>query len=718
MQNAGKTFSESWHRVAGLRLSLRPTVKVRKQTFRGETWYVLHDSFNNQFFRLRPEAHDFVIRLGPDRSVEDLWLDCLNRNPDEAPGQEDVIQLLTQLYFANLLYFEVPGDSAVLFERYRKRRQREIRGKLLSIMFVRIPLIDPDWVLKKLMPLFRLIISPFGIVVWLAAVAGAGKLVIDNFDRVTDQVQGILAPDNLFLLYAGLVIIKSLHEFGHAAVCRRYGGEVHTMGVMLLVFTPLPYMDATSSWSFRSRWQRMLVGAAGMISEIFVAALATFLWINTGPGTLHSLAYNMMLIASVSTILFNANPLLRFDGYYILSDLLDIPNLHSRAKGHLRHLVERYAFGYKDSHSPAEHGKEAFWLTIFGVLSGIYRVVIFSGIILFVADKFLLVGLLMALMGVFSWFIMPLFKFITYLAASPRLSRTRGRAVALTVCFFAALTSLLAVIPFPNRFRAPGVLEALEYVRVVNDAPGYVSRVLVSSGMQVQAGTPLVELADRELEIEIEATRAQQRETLMMHRKAMREQRADLEPLGKRLETIDARLRDLEKQKADLITKARQDGVWVAPDIDHRVGSWLTRGSVIGSIVNHDVFRFSAAVSQEEAAELFTGRIKKAEVRILGQADKNLDVVKLLFIPFQQEKLPSAALGWRGGGDLPVAVTDETGLQAAEPFFQIYATVNHVPGAVLLQGRSGSLRFSLNPRPLLLQWGHKLRQLLQGRYGL
>ncbi|MBN2061245.1 MAG: M50 family metallopeptidase, partial [Deltaproteobacteria bacterium] len=327
MQKSAKTFSESWHRVANLKVSLRPTVSVRKQMFRGEIWYVLQDPFNNQFFRLRPEAHDFVINLRPDRTVEQVWMDCLDRHPDEAPGQEDVIQLLTQLYFANLLYFERAADSGKMFERYRKRRQREIRSKLLSIMFVRIPLLDPDRMLKLLMPLFRIIISPLGAIIWVLVVAVAGKLVIDRFDMATDQVQGILAPDNLFLMYLGLVIIKSLHEFGHAVVCKRFGGEVHIMGVMLLVFTPLPYMDATSSWAFRSRWRRAFVGAAGMITEVFVAALAAFLWAYTGPGTLHSLAYNMMFIASVSTILFNGNPLLRFDGYYILSDLLDIPNL-------------------------------------------------------------------------------------------------------------------------------------------------------------------------------------------------------------------------------------------------------------------------------------------------------------------------------------------------------------------------------------------------------
>ena len=716
MQKPGKTFSESWHRVAGLKVSLRPTVNVKKQFFRGEKWYVLHDPFNNQFFRLRPEAHEFVVGLRPDRTVEEVWEECLNRHPDGAPGQEDVIQLLTQLHFANLLYFEMPADSAKLFERYKKRRRREIQSKLLSIMFVRIPLLDPENLLRRIMPVLKYLVTPVGAILWLSVVIAAGKLVLDRFDAATDQAQGILAPDNLFLLYVGLVVIKGLHEFGHAIVCKRFGGEVHTMGLMLLVFTPLPYMDATSSWSFRSRWHRALVGAAGMIVEVFVAALAAFLWAYTGPGTLHNLAYNMMFIASVSTLLFNGNPLLRFDGYYILSDLLDIPNLHTRARRHLRHLVERYVFGYKDSSSPSQGLKEAFWLSVFGVLSGIYRVVVFTGIILFVADKFLLAGLMMAGMCVISWVMVPLFKFVLYLASSQRLARTRVRAIAISIGFFALLTSFLAIMPFPNRFRAPGVMEAVQYVRTVNDAPGYVKAVLVPSGREIRAGTPLIKLSDRELDIEIEATMAQREETLHMQRRALHMQTADLKPIRKRLETIETRLKDLRAQRAALTVRARQSGVWVAPRVKEMVGSWIPRGSAIGEIVDHGAFRFSAVVSQDEAADLFVGQIRKAEVRLYGQGGKNVDVADYQIIPFQHEKLPSAALGWFGGGEVPVSVTDETGLQAAEPFFQIYANVRPIPGVAILHGRSGKLRFTMNPKPLLFQWGHKIRQLLQKRY--
>ena len=625
MNQLASTFSESWYRVSGLRVSLHPTVKVRKQVFRGETWYVLRDPFNNQYFRLRPEAHDFIARLRPDRTVGEVWEECLDRHPDHAPGQEDVIRLLTQLYFANLLHSQKPADSNKLFERYQRRRQREIQSKLLSIMFIRIPLLDPDNFLKKFLPLFRYLISPFGAMVWLLTVAAAIKLVVDRFEQATNQFQGILSPDNLFLMYIGLVLIKTLHEFGHAVICRRFGGEVHTMGLMLLVFTPLPYMDATSSWSFRSRWQRALVGGAGMITEIFVAALATFLWANTGPGAMHSLAYNMMLIASVSTVLFNINPLLRFDGYYILSDLLDIPNLHTRSRKHLRHLVERYVFGYQSSTSPTERFKEAFWLSVFGVLSGIYRVVVFTGIILFVADKFLLVGLLMAGICLISWGVVPLFRLAAYLSSSPRLARTRGRAVLITICFFALILSLFAVIPFPNRFRAPGVLASDQYTKVINEVPGYVKGVLVRSGEQVRTGTPLIALSDQEVETEIDITLAQREETRAMRLRALRRQAADIEPIERRMASVEAKLANLHMRRSALVVRARQGGIWVSPNLQDMVGAWVQRGSVLGEIVNPDAFHFTTVVSQEKAAELFTGKIGKLEARIYGQGGKKPD---------------------------------------------------------------------------------------------
>ena len=721
MTGNSRTFSEAWHRVADLRVSLRHAVSMRKQLFRGETWYLLQDPFNNQFFRIGPEAHEFVVRLRSDRTVAEVWEECLARNPEGAPGQEDVIELLAQLHHANLLFCDLPADGSKLFERYQRRRQRETRSRFFSLMFFRIPLFDPDRLLRHCIPLTRLLTGRCAAVVWLLTVLFAVKTVIEGFPRIGAEAQTLLAFDNLFLLYLGMVLIKVLHELGHTLVCKRFGGEVHTVGVMLIVFAPLPYMDATSSWAFRSRWQRILVASSGMLFEFFAAACAAFVWAHTGPGAVHGLAFNMMIIASVSTLLFNFNPLLRFDGYYILADLLEMPNLQPRSLAQLKHLAGRYLFGEREAEGPAESRKEAFWLTTYGIASGLYRVVVYGGIILYVADKFLLVGLLMALVCGVTWGILPVLRFFRYLATSPKLDRNRRRAVAVMVVMISVSLAFVAFVPLPNRFSAPGVVEATDLSRIVNGAPGQVIEVLAANGSQVTPGTPLVRLANRELELEMTVVNAQRDEVLALQLQSFTmhgdSARAMLE---KRLATLDGRLRKLELERESLLVRADRKGLWVAPESYALQGGWLKRGAELGKIVDPGRFRFSAVVSQEEAANLFSEDApRKITVRLAGQAQYDLQIDGYKIIPFQHEQLPSAALGWQSGGDIPVSGDDEHGLKTVEPFFQIYAGLSPPDASdpvSLNHGHSGRIRFHLHAEPLLQQALRKARQFFQQRY--
>lgn len=711
-----KTFSESWYRVANQRLSLRPGVGVRRQNYRGERWIVLENPFSNQYFRLRPAAYEFVARLRPDRTVEEVWQQCLERFPDAAPSQEAVIQLLAQLYFANLLQYDLAADSAQLFQRYKKRQQREIGFRFLNIMFMRFPLLDPDRFLVRLLPLLKKLISPAGAFLWLLVVGAGLKIVADNFDAVREQGQGVLAASNLVLLYLGLILIKTIHEFGHAAFCRRFGGEVHVMGVMLMIFTPMPYVDATSSWSFRARWQRVLVGAAGMIVELFVAAIAVFIWVNTGPGTLHNLAYNLMFVASVSTVIFNINPLLRFDGYYILSDLIEMPNLNQRAIGQLRHLAESKLFGVKLSESPAKNRREGGWLVSYGIASGIYRVMVFAGVLLAVADRFLIIGLVMAAFCLISWVTVPILKFVRYLAASPRLDRVRPRALAVSAGLAIVLIILLGVVPFPHGFRAAGVVEASQRTRVVNETAGRVEAVLAKTGDLVKRGQPLLKLQNRELELELAATHGHLDEIQARWLKAMNDESADLKPLAQLRESVGARLAKLQQDTERLTLRARQDGVWVAPGIESYVGRWLARGSDLGLMVNPGGFEFAATVMQEDVDALFARKIPAAEVRLYGDVATALPVQQWRVIPGGQRTLPSPALGWQGGGEVPVGAHESEANKSVEPFFEVIGKLNPNAGVALLDGRSGKIRFQLEPEPLLQRWAKRLYQLFQKRY--
>jgi putative peptide zinc metalloprotease protein len=718
MSERPQTFSESWYRIADQRIHLRTGVRVRRQFFRGELWFVLEDPFNNQFFRLRPAAHDFIIRLRRDRTVQEVWQECLERNPDETPGQEEIIRLISQLYFANLLQYEMPADSAKLFQRYRQRREREFKSRWLNIMFLRIPLYDPDELLNHCQTLIRWVFSPLGALLWFIMVGLGIKTALDNFEGLRQQSEGILAPDNLLLLYAGLAIVKTLHEFGHAAVCKRYGGEVHVMGLMMLIFTPVPYMDATASWGFRSRWQRMLVGAAGMIVEVFVAAIAVMVWANTGPGTLHSLAYNMIFVASVSTVLFNANPLLRYDGYYMLSDLLEIPNLYQRSMHQIRYLSEKYLYGIKKAESPATGRREAVWLAVYAVLSTIYRIIVFGGILLFVADRFLLIGLLMAVVCLIAWIFVPVGKFVNYLASSPRLDRHRPRAVAVSGLIAAGILGSLGLIPFPSHFRAPGIVEAVNKAQVVTEAAGYVEALVAQPGDGVQEGQALLRLRNPELEWDIRAARARHTEALALFRLAMQTNAANMKPVEKRLESVLKQIHRLETERSNLVVRSRQTGVWAAPEVKDLIGRWLPRGADLGLVLDPTSYRFTATVPQTDVGSLFERHIRSATVRLRGEAGHQLAVGELRVIPAGQRVLPSAALGWLAGGEVPIDTHDPEGRQAAEPFFEVKADFDPPTSPALFHGRSGKIRFKLAPEPLMDQWIRRLRQVLQKRYQL
>lgn len=712
-----KTFSESWYRVANQKICLRPVVKTRRQNFRGERWIVLENPFSNQYFRLRPAAYEFVSRLRPDQTVEHVWQQCLERFPDEAPSQEAVIQLLSQLYFANLLQYDLAADSAQLFERYKKRKQREIGFRFLNIMFMRFPLLDPDRFLVRTLPVIGKLISPFGALLWLIVVGFGLKIVADNFDSLKVQGEGILATNNLFLLYIGTVMVKALHEFGHAYFCRKYGGEVHVMGVMLMIFTPMPFVDATSSWSFRERWKRVLVGAAGMIVEIFFAAIAAFIWARTAPGIIHSLAYNIMFVASVSTVIFNVNPLMRFDGYYILSDLLEIPNLNQRATTQLRYWAEKYLYGVKNQDSPAGTRREATWLGVFGITSAVYRAFVFSGILLVIADRFLIIGIVMAAACLISWAVAPAVRFVKYLGSNPRLERVRQRAIGVTAGLAVFLIILLCVIPFPYSFRAPGVVLASQRTEIVNETEGQVSALLAQPGNYVKKGTPLMQLQNRELELELDATRAHLDEINARLLQAMDRESADIAPLTRLRDSISATVAKLTLDADHLTVRAPHDGLWVSPGIDQFQGRWLQRGTGLGLLANPSSFEFHATVMEEDVHGLFAKKIYGANARLYGNAATKLPVTDWRVVPGGQNILPSPALGWAAGGEVPVAADENSrGNESAEPFFEVIGKIAPPSGIELLDGRSGKISFKLAPEPLLPRWTRSLWQLLQKRY--
>jgi len=706
-------FSEAWHRVAKSRAQLHPEAEIRRHRFRGNLWYVVRDPLSNQFARISPAAYFFACRLRLTRTIEHIWRECLELYPDDAPTQQEVIQLLAQLTQLNLLSSDLPPDATMSFRRQQKTEGKELQGKVINFLFFRTHLVDPTPLLDVLLPWFKPVFSRFGLILWSIVILAALKIVIEHWRDISDQSNGLFAPSNIFLVYVAAVITKCWHELGHGLVCRNFGGEVRSLGVMILIFTPLPFVDVSSSWAFPRRHQRMLVGGAGMLFEFFLAAIAAFFWVSTHAGPLNALAYNIMALSSITTLLFNINPLLRFDGYYIFSDWAEIPNLAQRSLLHIKYLIERYIFKVRHSLSPAQSPSEGHWLWVYGVASGLYRVFLIWTIFFVLAQQFLGLGLVLAIFVICLWVGIPLVKVIRYLARDPLLDRCRPRAIGISAGTVTALILFLALIPMPHHFRAPGVVQADVSSDIYTQASGYVEEILIPSGSTVHAGDVLMRLADPLMEMRIQQAQYQVRagevtissldDASLVAGKSARMQ----------LDSARDRLRDLLEQKNNFEVRAPFDGIWVAPNVSDRIGSWVPRGIPVGEVVQPGHFRFAAVVAQDQAADLFSGPLNSAQVRLHGQSDVMIKTESIRIIPSQQRVLPSAALGWSAGGDIDVTRDDTSGLTALKPFFEVYAELDPSSSAFLAQRRTGVIRFSAKWEPLLTQGIRRMRQLFQ-----
>lgn len=718
MSDASSTFSESWHRIAAERPALRPDIRIQRQQHRGELAYVLSHPYSQQYFRIAPEAHEVVARLDGRRTVEEIWQECLERHPETAPGQDEVIQLLGQLYRANLLQYRGASDSEELLRRGRAIQKQVLRSRLTNVLFARIPLVDPDRFLVRTLPFVGPLISIGGALVWLVLVGVGAFTAIGHAGALRDQAQGVMAPDNLVLLYATMIGLKILHELGHAYCCRRFGGEVHAMGVMLMLFTPMPYVDATAAWGFRERSKRALVGAAGMLVELAVAAVAVGVWSRTAPGAVHAIAYNVLLVASVSTLVFNLNPLLRFDGYYILSDLLGIPNLAARAQQQLRVMLERTLFGVVGETAPARSRGEAWLLASYALGSGIYRVVVFGGLLLLLADRFFTIGLALAAIAAVVWAVTPVVRLAVHLATAPRLHRRRLRAIGVTSLLAGGVVTFLAVVPLPHHFRAHGLVESRRWSALHTRVEGEVVRWLATPGGRVETGQAIAELRNPEIDLRERATRAELEEIEARIRQALQEAIPNLKPLESVRDSVRARLEQLARDRTALVVRSPQAGVWSLSNPEEIQGRWLIRGSSLGSVINDQEFRFHAVVPQEEADRLFAAPSGHVEIRLQGDLGRVLGAGELQILPADRQRLPSAALGWLGGGSVAVSEEDPEGRAAREPFFEVRATIATTEGQALAlrQGRSGVIRFDLPAEPLLPRWIRSLHQLLQRRY--
>jgi len=708
-----------------LKARLRGSTQISRQHYRGDRWYVVRDPAGNQYHRLSAPAYRFVGLLDGTRTIAEAWDLVGGQLADDAPTQPEVIQILSQLHAANLLEADITADAGVLLRRHKKMKSRQLQGRLMNILFPRIPLWDPDRFLCKWMPVMKYALSLLGALVWLVVVIGAVAKLSPMWPELKAAANNSIDPSNWPFLWATFVLIKAIHELGHAFSCRRFGGEVHELGVMFLVFVPAPYVDASTAWGLSSKWKRIFVGAGGMIFELFVAAIMAFIWANTTGGAyqlVNQLAYNTMLIASVSTIMFNANPLLRYDGYYILSDLLEIPNLSQKAKEYSLGLIKRHVFRVK-SPLPLPPPGQRIWLFVYSIASSIYRVFVGVLIIFIVAGKVPVLGVLMAVGGVITWLFVPIGKLLNYLLLDPELHRKRIGACIFSVAVAAVIVFVVGLCPFTVHYEAVGVVEPDQRQTIHARSPGFVTEVIAHDGQMVAQGQVLVKCVNPEMVAELEGIKAQRRAKILEASAAnvnnLSQRDMALKYIRVRFDPVIARK---ELEISDLEIKAPFAGVLIAPDLPSLQGRYLQVGDDVGvRVVQLDKLQVVAFVEQQDAALPFSdpgaSLPQTARIRLAGARGEDLIGRVMIWGSGGVLQLPPdlQALAVQAGGDLqldPKSANRNSAEMTSAQFPVFLELLKPLPGTYC--GQRAYLRFEL-PRkhPLMWQWWRRLGQLIQ-----
>ena len=589
-------------------------------------------------------------------------------------------------------------------------------ANLKNPMLIRIPVFDPDRFLDATAHLIRPFCNVLGAGLWLAAMIWLGVQLVIHWPELTDDITDrVLAAQSLVTLVLIYPLLKVLHELGHAYAAKLAGAEVHEMGVMMLTLLPAPYVDASASAIVPEKWKRALIAAAGMAVELSVAAIAMLVWLNAEQGLLKSIAYDTVLIASVSTLIFNGNPLLRFDAYYIFCDLLELPNLGSRSQRYYIYLLQRYVFGVRDTTAMRATPAERFWFLTYAPASFIYRMVTVAGVVLFISSQYFVIGIVLAIWMALISFAWPIVKAVKFVLVSPTLERTRLRAVSVTALFLLAVGTLVVIVPLPNGTVVRGVVWIPEETRVVANASGILAEVLASPGTDVAAGTPLLRLEDPL--IASKRKKAQARFTEIDARLVSAQARTpyEAELLERQRQLAQDELREIERQYDNLVLRSPATGQFIVPHLPDLTGNFIKRGQMVGYVVTDRSPPIRTTVPESEI-EYVRDRTKTVSVRFDEAVWTPIEAARIeRQFPQSTKLLPSSALSSANGGPFapdPNAKEKEASL---ESFFQIDVAA---PAPMTLDrwGQRVWVRFDHGASPVLERLYRAGRQLFLGRF--
>ena len=706
---SGALGSSQWFRVAGLSPRLRGHVRVHRHLYRGKVWYAVEDRVAGRQHRFNPAAWRVLKRLDGRHTMQAIWDHLLVDLQDDTPTQDEIVHLLGQLNSSDLISVDTTPDVAELFNRREKHERQRWMGRLLNPLSLRFPLWDPDRVLQRMAGAVHAVPGWLIALVWLAVVLPALVHVPPHWTELSGNFgERLLSADNLWVLAVCFPLLKAAHEMAHGLAVRLRGGEVHEMGLMLLMFYPVPYVDASAANAFPHKRHRVLVGAAGMLAEVWLAALAFFAWTLLEPGLVRSAAYNVMVVGGISTVMFNANPLLRYDGYYMLADWLEIPNLGQRSTAYWMYLISRYALGVVPATPPVSTRDERRWFIAYAPAAAAYRLFVSLGIAWFVAQHYFFVGVLLGAWSLATVLLLPLWKGFRALTTQTQYTSRAGRVWGTLGAAFALLVLGLFVLPMPYHTPAQGIVGLPEKALLRAGADGFVSRVLLAPGSAVDASAPVLEEVDPALLARLHEQEARV-EQVQARLDAAWAKPAEAGRVEEELKREQAALERVADDIAQLQLRPQSSGRLMLDQPQDLPGRYLRKGDRIGHVVGDHVPLVRVIVPQSQV-EWVRGGTRAVQVLLPQHSDEPLEGRLVRAVPRASNELPGAALGTHGGGTVVTDPSDRDGLKALETVFEFEVELPGLRGAAAVPlGSHAHVSFEHAPEPIGWRWLRRLR---------
>jgi putative peptide zinc metalloprotease protein len=704
----GSVFSSHWYRIAQLHPGLKSHVSVNRHVYREEVWYVLQDTATGRQHRLNQHSYALVGRMNGRLSVQEIWEQVVQELGDSAPTQPEVITLVGKLHQAELIRTEVTPNVAELF-RARDVRERKERTSKLNPFAFRVTLFDPDPVLEYLAPFAKYFLKSWAVVLWLIAVAGALGLVATNWPELRQYgATHLTTPRMILVMWFVYPILKAVHELAHGLVLKSWGGESHDFGVTLMLLMPVPYIDCSSAAGFAEKHRRIAVSLVGIAVEVLVAAFACVIWLYASDGVIREIAFALMFIGGVSTIIFNANPLMKFDGYHALADAVEIPGLAARSQQMIDFKLKTKLLGATELVEVAHLPEERPWLFGYGVCAFVYKFVVTIGIVSWLLGVSVALALAASAWFVIAMLVLPLAKLAWFAWSSPQVRRARLRAVASVGFVVMALGYIMFGMPIPHVTAAQGVVWLPEDARVRARNDGFITRVLQRDGDRINVGDVIVEMEDPNLSNEQQKLQARLDGLQANYYAAMVKSPAQGALLAEDLGRLNAEIAALARRAEQLRILSTANGRLVLPQAQNLPGKFASKGSLIAHVIPDNKWQVRVVLAQQDVAQV-RHATQSVFVRPLQSGAPQFVARLGSQAPSAVRELPSPALGDRAGGIFLTDPNDQQGVKTLDPVFVLDLAV---PSQQLERlGERVHVRFDHGQSTLAQQWSHRAHQV-------